>query len=94
MVDDLFNQVVVHPQLIIVVPALMVLGLALKSTPFIPRWMIVWIIIFSGVLASVFTIGLSVNGVANGIIAGGASITSHQMIKQTMSARKRDDCDE
>lgn len=93
MVDELFNQVAVHPQLMIVVPALMVLGLAMKSTPFIDSWMIGWFIIFAGVLASVFTIGFSINGIANGIIAGGAAITSHQMIKQTVMGRKKDDCE-
>ncbi|WP_243290017.1 phage holin family protein [Bacillus sp. FJAT-47783] len=90
MLDHIFNQVAVHPQLVIVVPALMVLGFAMKNTPFIPHWMIVWVIIFAGVLASVITLGFTVNGVANGMIAGGAAITSHQMIKQTMSARKKD----
>ncbi|MDQ0161583.1 phage holin family protein [Bacillus alveayuensis] len=89
MFNELFNQVVVHPQLVIVVPALMILGYALKRTPFIQNWMIVWIIIFAGILASVVTIGFSVNGIANGIIAGGAAITSYQMYKQTMEATKK-----
>jgi len=89
MLDHIFQQVVVHPQLVIVVPALMILGYALKKTPFIQNWMIIWIIIFAGVLASIVTIGFSINGIANGIIAAGAAITSHQMIKQTVEARKK-----
>jgi len=89
MLDHIFQQVVVHPQLVIVVPALMILGYALKKTPFIQNWMIIWIIIFAGVLASIITIGFSINGIANGIIAAGAAITSHQMIKQTVEARKK-----
>lgn len=90
MLDHLFQQIVVHPQLVIVVPALMILGYALKKTPYIKNWMIIWIILFAGILASIVTLGFSVNGIANGIIAGGAAITSHQMFKQTMVARKKD----
>lgn len=86
------RDIVIDPQLVIVVPALMILGYALKRTPFIPNWLIVWIIIFGGVVASVFTLGFTVNGVANGIIAGGFAITSHQMIKQTKEGNKRKDC--
>ncbi|MFC0271650.1 phage holin family protein [Metabacillus herbersteinensis] len=86
MLDQLFNQVSVNPQLIIVVPALMILGYALKKTPNVEDWMIIWIILFCGIIASVFTLGFSVNGVANGVIAAGAAITTHQMVKQSLES--------
>ncbi|WP_261180645.1 phage holin family protein [Anaerobacillus sp. CMMVII] len=40
-------------------------------------------LLFVGVLASGFTLGFTVSGIANGIIAAGAAITTHQAYKQT-----------
>lgn len=38
---------------------------------------------FIGVIASGFVLGFTVNGISNGIIAAGVSITTHQAYKQT-----------
>ncbi|MCA1030467.1 hypothetical protein LCL95_05365 [Bacillus timonensis] len=87
MLESMFDQISIHPQLMIVVPALMVLGFALKRTPRIEDWMIIWILLIGGIIASVFKLGLTVNGIANGIIAAGAAITTHQAFKQTIKSR-------
>lgn len=83
MLAEMLSQVEIDQQLVLVAPALMVLGYALKRTPMIPDWLIIWFLLFFGVLASVITLGFSVNGVANGAIAAGAAITTHQAYKQT-----------
>jgi hypothetical protein len=93
MLDAMFSQISIHPQLVLVVPALIVLGFALKHTPKVQDWMIIWILLFAGSLASIIKLGLTVNGIANGIIAAGAAITTHQFIKQSRkSRRKNKDC--
>jgi DMSO reductase anchor subunit len=58
--SNVFDQISVHPQLVIVVPALMILGSALKRTPNVQDWMIIWILLGAGIIASIFTLGFSV----------------------------------
>ncbi|WP_261180646.1 phage holin family protein [Anaerobacillus sp. CMMVII] len=43
MVTDLLSQVEISEQLAVVVPALMIIGYALKRTPKVADWLIVWI---------------------------------------------------
>jgi uncharacterized membrane protein len=88
--SGLFDQINVHPQLVIVVPALMILGYALKRTPNVQDWMIVWILLGAGIIASIFTLGFSVSSIANGFIAAGAAITTHQAYKQSVLERNGD----
>ncbi|WP_235860313.1 phage holin family protein [Rossellomorea aquimaris] len=87
---DLLSGITIHPQLTILVPALWVLGFALKKTPHIPDWLIIWILLAAGVAASTSTLGLDFNGIANGFICTGAAITTHQSFKQTFVRRVRD----
>ncbi|WP_286166051.1 phage holin family protein [Peribacillus frigoritolerans] len=89
--SSVFDQISVHPQLVIVVPALMILGYALKRTPKVQDWMIVWILLGAGIMASIFTLGFSVSSIANGFIAAGAAITTHQAYKQSVVERDNDD---
>ncbi len=87
MLTDILSQIEIHQQLTIVVPALMIIGYALKRTPKVPDWLIVWILLIIGALASVFTLGFTVNGISNGIIAAGVAITTNQAYKQTIYKR-------
>ncbi|MCA1053896.1 phage holin family protein [Rossellomorea aquimaris] len=87
---DLLNGITIHPQLAILVPALWVLGFALKKTPHVPDWLIIWILLIVGVAASGWSLGFDFNGVANGFICTGAAITTHQSLKQTFVSRLTD----
>ncbi|UTW69131.1 hypothetical protein KHA80_18700 [Anaerobacillus sp. HL2] len=49
-----------------------------------------WMLII-GIIASGFVHGFTVNGIANGIIAAGASITTHQAYKQTINRNIEED---
>uniref|UniRef100_A0A1S2M2J4 Holin n=1 Tax=Anaerobacillus isosaccharinicus TaxID=1532552 RepID=A0A1S2M2J4_9BACI len=80
----------ISDKLAVVVPALMIIGYALKRTPKIADWMIVWILLLLGVIASVFTLGLTVSGIANGVFAAGAAISTHQAYKQTKNRDKEE----
>lgn len=74
--------------LIVVVPALLIIGFAMKQTPKCPDWLIVWVMLICGTIAGIVTVGPDVNGIANGIIAGGLAITSNQVYKQSTTKRK------
>lgn len=88
MLTEMLSQVEISEQLAIVVPALMIIGYALKRTPKIADWMILWILLVIGVIASGFTLGFTISGIGNGIIAAGAAITTHQAYKQTKNRDK------
>jgi hypothetical protein len=81
--SDVLNGVQLHPALAAAVPVLIVLGYALKNSPKVPDWTIVWILIVVGVMFGIFGIGFTFEGVLNGVIAGGLAIASHQAYKQT-----------
>lgn len=70
------------------VPALWVIGYALKQTPKIPDWTIVWILLGISVGLGAFAYGFSIEALTNGIIAAGVAVLGHQMFKQTVSSRK------
>lgn len=89
MLEGIFSQIAIHPQLVMVVPALLILGYALKHTPKVQDWMIIWILLLLGIIASALKLGFTVNGIANGMIAAGAAITTHQAIKQSFESRRK-----
>lgn len=84
MIIDVLNQVTLDQALVFVVPALIILGYALKQTPFVPDWLIVWVLLVVGTAAGVIAVGPTVDGVANGIIAAGMAVFSHQAFKQSV----------
>ncbi|MER2058780.1 MAG: phage holin family protein [Niallia sp.] len=68
----------------ILVPVLWIIGYALKQTPIIPDWSIIWILLLASILLATFAYGLSFEAVTNGIIAAGVSVFGHQLAKQTI----------
>jgi hypothetical protein len=85
------TQVSLHEALVVVVPALLIIGFALKQTPKCPDWLIVWALLVLGAVAGIVAIGANLEGVANGLIAGGLAITANQVYKQTVAKRKADE---
>lgn len=72
----------------LLVPALWVIGFALKQTPKIPDWSILWILLLAAIGFGTFAFGISYEGILNGILAAGIAVLGHQMFKQTMGSRK------
>ncbi|SFM43326.1 Phage holin family Hol44, holin superfamily V [Gracilibacillus orientalis] len=66
-----------------IIPALWFIGYACKRTPFIPDWLIIWILLSIGVLAACNLYGWNIRSIAEGIIATGLAVFSHQIVKQT-----------
>lgn len=73
-----------HESLVLVVPALLIIGFALKQTPRIPDWLIVWLLPILGMVAGIFGIGATLDGVVNGLIAGGLALAANQVYKQSV----------
>jgi hypothetical protein len=70
------------------VPALWVIGYALKQTPRIPDWSIIWILLAISVGFGTYAFGFSITGIINGIIAAGVAVLGHQMYRQTWGAKR------
>ncbi|GAE95191.1 hypothetical protein JCM21714_4405 [Gracilibacillus boraciitolerans JCM 21714] len=68
-----------------IVPALWFIGYACKRTPFIPDWLIIWILLCFGVIAACNINGWNIYAASEGIIATGMAVFSHQIVKQTFN---------
>jgi hypothetical protein len=66
---------------------LWVIGYALKQTPKVPDWAIIWILLFVSIGFGTFAFGFSINGIINGVIAAGVAVLGHQMFKQTFGEK-------
>lgn len=71
------------------IPALWIIGFALKQTPFIPDWSIIWILLAISIGIAFLAFGFSFESIINGIIAAGVAVFGHQLVKQTKNATTR-----
>jgi len=75
-------------QALIIVPALWVIGAIIKRTPKIPDWAIPYILLVLGIAGGLAIVSLDVGGAVQGILAAGAAVLGHQLVKQTSEAVK------
>ena len=68
---------------LIVIPVLWVIGKLLKEIPKIQNWLIPWILLVIGVLATMGIMGFTVESAIQGVLVAGASVFGHQLLKQT-----------
>lgn len=68
----------------ILVPVLWIIGYALKQTPIISDWLIIWILLLTSISLAAFAYGMTFEAITNGIIATGISVFGHQLAKQTI----------
>lgn len=69
------------------VPALWVVGYAMKQTPKVPDWSIIWILLGISLGMGTLAFGFTAEAITNAIIAAGVSVFGHQLVKQTTVAR-------
>lgn len=69
---------------VIIAAGLYVFGVFLKKAPFMPDWLIPFILTVLGVAAAGFSMegGFTVNNILQGIFAAGAAVLANQMHKQ------------
>lgn len=81
----------IDPKLLIVVAVCWVLGYALKQTPKVPNWSIVYIVTAAALGLTVWMIGWGPESVIQGILAGAFSVFGHQLVKQAKERAESDD---
>ncbi|MBM4760868.1 phage holin family protein [Bacillus sp. B15-48] len=77
-----------HENYYMLVPALWVIGYAVKQTPNIPDWSTIWILLAFSIGFGTFAFGFTVDAIINGIIAAGVAVLGHQMFKQTREGNR------
>jgi len=75
-------QELIDPSLMIVVAACWVLGYALKRTPRVPDWSIIFILSVIAIGAVIGLTGLSVQAVLQGVLCAALAVYGNQAIKQ------------
>lgn len=74
----------VPSDLLILIPALYIVGMFIKSTPKVINWTIPWILLILGICgAALLQRNFSINQIIEGIICAGAAVYANQLIKQT-----------
>lgn len=69
-------------QALIVIPALLILGMFFKSTPKFADWLIPYVLLGLGVVATIGLMGVSVDAVIQGVLVSGAAVFGHELYKQ------------
>lgn len=78
---DIVNYII--EKALVLVPVLYVIGAMLKNTPIVKDWTIPWVMLVLGIFGGVSVIGFNVEGVLQGILVAGATVFTHQLIKQS-----------
>ena len=73
----------IDPQLTGVVIACWCLGFALKRTPFVPDWTIIYAVTALAVVLVGIAEGWSAQSAIRGILCGAFAVYGHQLVKQT-----------
>lgn len=68
---------------LIIVPALLIIGYILKSTPNFKTWLIPYVMLFLGIILALLLLGFTVANFIQGILVAGAAVLSHQIYRQT-----------
>ncbi|REK74501.1 holin [Paenibacillus paeoniae] len=64
-------------------PVLFIMGLLLKNTPRVPNWTIPWVLLVIGMTGGIVIVGSPVQGIIQGVLVTGATVLTHQLVKQT-----------
>ena len=77
----------ISEETIVLIPLLFVLGLLLKNTPRVPDWTIPWALLVVGVALAALMVGDVLQGVIQGVLVAGATVLTHQLVKQTFERK-------
>ncbi|SHE78703.1 phage holin family protein [Clostridium fallax] len=73
----------VPQNIMILIPAIYILGIFLRNSPKIKNWTIPWILMVLGILGSIVIEGFSFLAIIQGIIVAGMAVFTNQIVKQT-----------
>ncbi|BFH65048.1 phage holin family protein [Paenibacillus azoreducens] len=72
----------IDTRLLVVVALCWVVGYALKQTPRIPDWTIVYIVTLVAVLITVWMLGFGPEALIQGVLTGAFAVYGNQLVKQ------------
>ncbi|MCY9734616.1 phage holin family protein [Paenibacillus alvei] len=81
----------IDPALIVVVAVCWVIGFALKHTPSVPSWTIIFIVTAIAIVFTTSILGLSAESVIQGILCGAVAVFGHQTVKQAKKGGAKND---
>ncbi|RJE84264.1 holin [Paenibacillus sp. 1011MAR3C5] len=73
----------VTEEALVLMPVLFIMGLLLKNTPRVPNWTIPWALLAIGMTGGIVIVGSPVQGIIQGVLVTGATVLTHQLVKQT-----------
>lgn len=76
---------------LVLVPALYIVGMFIKSVPKIPDWCIPFVLLVLGVAGAVGLMGPGVEAVIQGVLVTGAAVLVNQGVKQAGEAMEKDE---
>lgn len=71
-----------------IIIALWFIGYACRRTPFIPDWLVSWILMGLGVFISCILYGWNINSAVNGIIAAAVALFGQHLIKKIVKNKE------
>ena len=87
------------PEILIIIPVLIIIGMMLKKAEYIKDWTIPIILGVIGILFAILILGFKegftgpiiLNGILQGILAAGMAVYVHQLTIQSTRKRKEDE---
>ncbi len=73
----------IKPESLIVVAACWAVGYALKRTPRVPDWGIIYVVTMVAVIMVCFLTGFNAESILQGILCGAVAVYGNQLVKQT-----------
>lgn len=79
------NEIIqyITEEALVLMPVLYIIGLLLKNTPKVADWTIPWVLLALGVVGGILITGESLDGAVQGVLVAGASVLTHQLVKQS-----------
>jgi O-antigen/teichoic acid export membrane protein len=83
------NEIIsfITEEALVLMPVLFVIGLLLKNTPKMQDWLIPWALLIIGIVFAILIIGDVLQGIIQGILIVGATVLTHQLVKQTLERK-------
>ncbi|MFU1796957.1 phage holin family protein [Paenibacillus azoreducens] len=78
-------------RLLVVVALCWVIGYALKQTPRVPDWTIIYIVTLVAVLITVWMLGFGPEALIQGVLVGAFAVYGNQLVKQVKKAGDSND---
>lgn len=81
--EDLLFKIEITPQIIYLSLILLVIGNGLKDIPFVPKWIIIWILMAISISVQFVFVGIAFQSLFEAVMASSLSTMIYQLYKQS-----------